>query len=140
MNQRQSQHVDILHTFTATANMQEPIEQMGQENSCSGPVSRPRAQTSCPGLVLRPCALKTAGNPNADMRAPWRPPARMHYPSREWGSGCSVVEGSASQQAGAAERTTDDGRKTETVQMMAMAARTVATMVQQWGRRPRSGR
>ena len=69
-----------------------------EETCCEGPASRPRAQTSCPGLEPRPRAQLHATSPSTSRKTSHGPPARMHYPSREWGSGCGVVQGGADRQ------------------------------------------
>ena len=56
---------------------------------------------------LASVAAPSAGSPNADRQASLTPPARTHYPSRDWGSGCGVVKGGAGQQAWAAEQMKD---------------------------------
>ena len=80
-----------------------------EETCCEGPASRPRAQTSCPGLVPRPRAQQRAtspftGSPKADREVSLRPPARMLYPSRDWGSGRGVVGGDTDRQSGTAQK------------------------------------
>ena len=69
-----------------------------EEGGSAGPVSKPRAQTSCPGLEPRPRAQLHATSPSTSRKTSHGPPARMHYPSREWGSGCGVVQGGADRQ------------------------------------------
>ena len=41
---------------------------------------------------------QVTGSPNADREVSHLPPARMHYPSRDWGSGRGVVGGGTDRQ------------------------------------------
>jgi hypothetical protein len=44
------------------------------------------------------------GSPKADREVSLRPPARMPYPSRDWGSGRGVVGGGTDRQSGTAQK------------------------------------